>query len=417
MNDGASSPSDHLYTEKLATVKDFTFNEAVTQVFNDMVRRSVPGYEAVVELVGVIAAAHSRTIGRPLRCLDLGCSRGAITQSLLNQLADPATQIVAIDNSETMISAAQKEIDDERVTFIAQDILQSDFEGVDVVVMNLVLQFLDPSERENMLSRIRRGLRADGLFILTEKIHADAEFVDYHHAFKRSKGYSELEITQKRDALERVMVIDSLETHKKRLKRCRIQSSNRLVSVTQLGFAHCETMSFKDWLESSWKSAGFAINTTDLAHGKLKSWLATFKRLPQIQPELVRLGDTIKVGTSNELSTDEGEILDRAIVDLMPWRKGPLNLFGREIDAEWRSDFKWNRLAAHVQWQSKKVLDIGSGNGYFGFRAIEAGAKSVLGVDGYEIYVLQAALVNWFVRSPNVVVPLRFNRDSVQGRI
>ena len=217
MNDGASSSSDHLYAQKLATIQDFTFNEAVTQVFNDMVRRSVPGYEAVVELVGVIAAAHCRTVGRPLRCLDLGCSRGAITQSLLNQLADPATQIVAIDNSETMISTARKEIDDERVTFITQDILESDFDKVDVAVMNLVLQFLDPGERANMLSRIRRGLREDGLFILTEKIQADTEFVDYHHSFKRAKGYSELEITQKRDALEKVMVIDSLETHKKRL--------------------------------------------------------------------------------------------------------------------------------------------------------------------------------------------------------
>ena len=172
-------------------------------------------------------------------------------------------------------------------------------------------------------------------------------------------------------------------------------------------------MRFTEWLESSWKSAGFAISTTELAHKKLESWLATSDRLPQIQPVHIYLGDTIKVGTADDLSSDEGELLDRVIERLMPWRKGPLNLFGREIDAEWRSDFKWNRLGGHVQWQSKKVLDVGSGNGYFGFRALDAGAKSVLGIDGYLLYVLLAALVNWFVRSPNIVVPMRFDRDTV----
>ena len=217
MNDATSSSSDHLYAAKMATVGDFTFNEAVTQVFNDMVRRSVPGYDVVIELIGVLAAAHSRTIRRPLRCLDLGCSRGAVTQSLLNQLTDPRTRIVAIDNSEAMINAARTEINDERVTFIVRDVLQSNFNDVDVAVMNLVLQFIEPDERSSMLTKIRHGLRDDGLLILTEKIQSGDEFVDYHHSFKRAKGYSELEITQKRDALEKVMVIDSLETHHNRL--------------------------------------------------------------------------------------------------------------------------------------------------------------------------------------------------------
>ncbi|MCY4130100.1 MAG: carboxy-S-adenosyl-L-methionine synthase CmoA [Gammaproteobacteria bacterium] len=217
MNKEASGSSDQLYAEKLATVRDFTFNEAVTKVFNDMVRRSVPGYEAVVELIGVIAAAHSRSLKRPIHCVDLGCSRGAVTQSLLNQLPNPSTRIVAIDNSDAMIQAARKEITDKRVTFVTEDILQSDFKNADVVVMNLVLQFIDQYDRSKMLKKIRRGLRDDGLLILTEKIHADTEFVEYHHSFKRSRGYSELEITQKRDALEKVMVIDSLETHQTRL--------------------------------------------------------------------------------------------------------------------------------------------------------------------------------------------------------
>ena len=218
MNEEASGSLDHLYAEKLAKVEDFSFDKTVTRVFNDMVRRSVPGYETIVELIGIIAGAHYRRLNRPLHCLDLGCSRGAVTQCLSIQLPDPATRIVAIDNSASMVQAAQKEITDSRVTFITEDIRESEFKDVDFVVMNLVLQFVNPEERLGVLEKVRRGLRNDGLFILTEKIQSDSEFVDYHHAFKRARGYSELEITQKRDALERVMIIDSLETHQDRLR-------------------------------------------------------------------------------------------------------------------------------------------------------------------------------------------------------
>ena len=217
MNEDVSDSPDQLYAEKQASVQDFAFNEEVTRVFNDMVRRSVPGYDVVVELIGVLAAVHRRTVRRPLRCIDLGCSRGAVTNSLLGQLTDPTTQIVAIDTSEAMIRAARTEISDERATFLLQDIRTSNFDDVDIAVMNLVLQFIEPDERLSMLTKIRRGLRPDGLLILTEKVQSDDEFVNYHHSFKRSKGYTELEITQKRDALEKVMVIDTLETHHNRL--------------------------------------------------------------------------------------------------------------------------------------------------------------------------------------------------------
>lgn len=175
-------------------------------------------------------------------------------------------------------------------------------------------------------------------------------------------------------------------------------------------------MRFREWLESSWQAVGFSTNSSDLDHGTLESWLTTLDLLPNIRSSHTHFGDTIQVGTSEDLSSFEGDALDRAIDLLIPWRKGPLNLFGREIDAEWRSDFKWARLCSHLQWQEKTVLDVGCGNGYFGFRALDAGAKSVLGIDGYLLYVLQAALVNWFVRSSNVVVPRRFSPDSVPDK-
>lgn len=172
-------------------------------------------------------------------------------------------------------------------------------------------------------------------------------------------------------------------------------------------------MTFREWLESSWHAAGYPISTSQLIHGQLENWMSALDRLPDVQPAQAHFGDTIQVGSSDNLTMDEHGILDDVIDNLKPWRKGPLNLFGREIDAEWRSDFKWNRFGSYIQWQQKRVLDVGSGNGYFGFRAIDAGARSVLGIDGYLLYVLQAALINWFVRSSNVVVPVRFERDSI----
>ena len=174
-------------------------------------------------------------------------------------------------------------------------------------------------------------------------------------------------------------------------------------------------MRFREWLQSTWCAAGYPINTSELMHGELSGWLSTLDRLPEIHPVQSHFGDVIQIGSSTDLRANTHDTLDHAIESLKPWRKGPLNLFGHEIDAEWRSNLKWDRMSACVEWDAKRVLDIGCGNGYFGFRALEAGARSVLGLDGYLLYVLQAALVNWFVRSTNIVVPLRFGGDAVNS--
>ncbi len=92
--------------------------------------------------------------------------------------------------------------------------------------------------------------------------------------------------------------------------------------------------------------------------------------------------------------------------ELMPWRKGPFLLDGIAIDTEWRSDMKWNRIANCVDWSKAKVLDVGCGNGYFGWRMLGAGAELVLGLDPFLLYVMQHAAVRKFVgHAPNFVVP------------
>ncbi|MCE2407249.1 MAG: DUF1698 domain-containing protein [Pseudomonadales bacterium] len=94
-----------------------------------------------------------------------------------------------------------------------------------------------------------------------------------------------------------------------------------------------------------------------MLHGKLNSWIASLNQLPDLQPAKTHLGDTIQIGTSSDLPRDAGDVLDHVINSLVPWRKGPLDLFGREIDTEWRSDMKWHRLRDHIEWRSKSVLE------------------------------------------------------------
>ena len=103
MTENETENPDRLYAKEIEKVQDFAFNAAVTNVFDDMVRRSVPGYETVVDLVGIMAAAHQQSTQRPLRCLDLGCSRGAVTKSILNHLGDRPAKIYALDQSKSMI--------------------------------------------------------------------------------------------------------------------------------------------------------------------------------------------------------------------------------------------------------------------------------------------------------------------------
>ncbi len=172
-------------------------------------------------------------------------------------------------------------------------------------------------------------------------------------------------------------------------------------------------MNFSDWLERSWLEAGYPIGLAALRHGRLASWLATLNRLPNPCRTSAEFGNTLTIGQLREI--DDRAIVEHIIEELIPWRKGPVSIFGLEIDTEWHSNLKWDRICTCLDWRGKRVLDVGSGNGYFGFRALDAGATFVLGIESYLIYVLQAALINWFARTRNIVVPLRFGADTLHG--
>lgn len=144
------------------------------------------------------------------------------------------------------------------------------------------------------------------------------------------------------------------------------------------------------------------------AHGDMSRWLAALDALPPLQPERLTFGSTVTI--AGQASAAERRQLERALMELHPWRKGPFALFGVSIDTEWRSDWKWARIAGRLgPLSGERVLDVGGGNGYFGWRMLEAGAREVVGVDPTLVFCMQHLAVNAYARNrANHVLPLRF---------
>ena len=207
---------------------DFTFNEDVVRVFPDMIKRSVPGYPTIVENLGVIAARFAQPNSH---LYDLGCSLGAVTQALRRHVRAEGTRVVAIDNSTAMVTrcreylSAQDSMHEELlpVEVVEADILEATLEPASVIALNFTLQFIAPEQRPVLLSRLRASLLPGGALLLSEKIRfpddqTQALLNGLHLDFKRANGYSELEIAQKRTALENVMLTDTLDEHRGRLQ-------------------------------------------------------------------------------------------------------------------------------------------------------------------------------------------------------
>lgn len=166
---------------------------------------------------------------------------------------------------------------------------------------------------------------------------------------------------------------------------------------------------FDTWQAAAPPAAACVERVRGAKHGDLPKWLAALDGLPATTGALAP-GDVIRIGSAGDLSRADREALRSALRGLVPWRKGPFELFGIGIDAEWRSDHKWRRVRPHVDLAGKRVLDVGCGNGYFGWRMLEAGAHSVLGIDPSLLFVLQHAAVASYAgeeSARNLVLPLR----------
>ena len=142
------------------------------------------------------------------------------------------------------------------------------------------------------------------------------------------------------------------------------------------------------------------------AHGDMPRWRAALEALPEPDTREARLdGDVVVAGS---LCDPDREVARALLAELKPWRKGPFRLGGIAIDSEWRSNLKWDRLAARCDFAGRRVLDVGCGNGYYALRAAGAGASCVVGVDPTLLYVMQFAAVRHFLDPlPVHVLPLR----------
>ncbi len=211
---------DNLFATAKSVVSDFVFDESVVAVFPDMIGRSIPAYDTVLAVGGLLAVENLRPGGT---IVDLGCSLGASSYAALAYLSDSEVRVRAIDNSPAMVQQAQANCRDPRIEFHCQDIQSADLQGADVVLANYIVQFLEPRQRLELLSKIYTHLAPDGVLLLSEKIRFEdpnyqQQMESAHWAFKAANGYSELEISQKRAALENVMRIDTESAHRERLQ-------------------------------------------------------------------------------------------------------------------------------------------------------------------------------------------------------
>lgn len=222
---------DSLYASPIGAVERFQFDERVVAVFPDMIQRSVPGYAAIIHAIGLLAGRYAQPYSH---CYDLGCSLGAATFSMRHQITAEQCKIIAVDNSSAMIKQMRNHLaaDDSAIAVDLQcaDIRLLEIERASVVVLNFTLQFIPLADRVAFLQKIYQGLLPGGILILSEKLcfedpRQEALQVDMHHAFKRAQGYSALEISQKRNALDNVLLPETLGQHQQRLQAVGFSSS------------------------------------------------------------------------------------------------------------------------------------------------------------------------------------------------
>ena len=219
-------PTDRLFADPAARPNDFAFDAGTVRVFDDMVSRSVPFYGEIQRMTGELAAEFA-VPGTAL--YDLGCSTGT-TMLELERGVDPSVRFVGWDNSPEMVARARARLAAEpsaRRRDVELVDLHRPFalEGASVAVMLFTLQFVRPLHRERVVRTVAEGLGPQGALILAEKVTEDDTlfnrlFIERYYDMKRRHGYSEMEIAQKREALENVLIPYRVEENRALLLSC-----------------------------------------------------------------------------------------------------------------------------------------------------------------------------------------------------
>lgn len=205
--------------------EDFVFNERVVEVFDDMLDRSIPYYREVINssarLLDVFL--HSGDM-----VYDLGCSTGTTLLEFSRLLEEKGLNFVGIDSSGAMLEKARLKAElytkTDQLSFVQEDITNLQHRDAGAYILNYTLQFIRPLKREAFLRTLFEALRPGGVLLLSEKIishdrRLNREYIDIYHSYKKSKGYSELEISRKREALENVLIPFSIEENRTMLKQ------------------------------------------------------------------------------------------------------------------------------------------------------------------------------------------------------
>ncbi|MYC61141.1 MAG: carboxy-S-adenosyl-L-methionine synthase CmoA [Gammaproteobacteria bacterium] len=224
-------PVDKLYAGDMMP-GDFVFDEKVATVFEDMIHRSVPGYTTIIAMTARLGEKYFRPGSR---IFDLGCSLGAASFAIARRMQGRPCEIIAVDNSRPMLDGLEERLaalGGGPVQCRQEDIRDCAVENASVVILNFTLQFIPPADRAQLLRRIHDGMTPGGILILSEKIVLDDArlndlYIEMYHQFKREMGYSEMEISRKRDALERVLLPETLATHKSRLTAAGFESAEQ----------------------------------------------------------------------------------------------------------------------------------------------------------------------------------------------
>ncbi len=214
---------DKIYSSPISEIVDFRFDEKTANVFEDMLNRSIPGYGAIVSFTGLLTSKFAQPESN---LYDLGTSLGASALSMRRNLKRDSCKIIAVDNSQAMIDRAKTFIDKDDseipVELRCEDVLETKIKNASIVALNYTLQFIPEKRRSELLKNIYDGMLPGGILILSEKIKfADDKLnekqIELYHSFKKFNGYSDLEISQKRTALEKVLIPETFETHKERI--------------------------------------------------------------------------------------------------------------------------------------------------------------------------------------------------------
>ena len=213
--------------------KKFEFDDAVASVFDDMLARSVPFYSEVQHLIISLILEQQK---ENQKVLDLGSSTAKFLLELHSKM-QTKMRLKGIDNSQAMLERARQKSEafGADITLEFADMLSYDYQDEDIIIANYTLQFIRPMQRTELVNRLYQGLNDGGLFIFSEKVlfddkQLDKQMIDIYYDYKKTQGYSAYEITQKREALENVLIPFTI---KENIQMCREAGFDKIDTIFQ----------------------------------------------------------------------------------------------------------------------------------------------------------------------------------------